>query len=119
MTSKKYAVKVRAEGRGRASTFRFGSLHDAAYYIKSHWQGADYVDGNDGFHTDYSTFDLIGFNLTDVGRFTITEDGCREFSFHSLDGQIGHAEMSREDMVRAGLIEGPNYRDFPGGNEWQ
>lgn len=84
------SIRIREEGRGQPITKKFSSLEQATKFIREYWQGADYVDGVDGFHTDYSTFELIGFNLSDIGEFYVTDDGCREFRF----GRTGNGEFS-------------------------
>jgi len=47
---------------------RFKSLDDASKYIQERWQGIEYRDGNESFHTDYCTYRLIGFTFDDIGK---------------------------------------------------
>jgi hypothetical protein len=67
--SKPYKVQNREFGRGPVHTESFATLQEAQDYIKEHWQGADYMDGRYGFHTDYCQFSLVGFTLQDIGRY--------------------------------------------------
>jgi len=46
----------------------FEKLEDAIAFVKDRWQGEDYIDGPQGFHTDYSTYELIGFKISDVQK---------------------------------------------------
>lgn len=78
----KLSVTSKEFGRGKGSREMFATLAEAAKYIKDRWQGADYSDGAAAFHTDYCTYELRGFTLADIGRFTY-EDGCREFTFNT------------------------------------
>jgi hypothetical protein len=59
---------VREEGRDPALHRLFETLKDAQTYVKERWQGTDYIDGDDEFHTDYCTYTLFGFKLKDIGR---------------------------------------------------
>ena len=67
---KMYEIHVREEGRGKPEKRKFSSLVKAQEYIKERWQGVEYMDCNEGFHTDYCTFDLIGFTLKELGKRT-------------------------------------------------
>jgi hypothetical protein len=68
MKRKPYKIVSKEEGRGKAHRESFATLPEARDYVRDHWQGPDYIDGPDGFHTDYSTFALIGFTLADIGK---------------------------------------------------
>jgi hypothetical protein len=35
-------------------------------YLQGRWQGWDYWDGGNAFHSDYCTYTLKGANLTDL-----------------------------------------------------
>lgn len=81
----KYSIRCRGEGRGKGSVQKFKTLADAAKYIQDRWQGAEYMDGKESFHTDYSTYELSGFTLADVGVIGWdNESGFRTFKFHLL-----------------------------------
>lgn len=81
--SKPYKVHSQEEGRGKVYTESFATLEEASKYIQDRWQGADYMDDIDGFHTDYSTYDLEGFTLKDIGKVSWNqEDQCREYEFN-------------------------------------
>lgn len=67
---KPYKVKSQEEGRGKVYTKSFASLEQAQAYIRDRWQGPDYIDGQDGFHSDYSTYELVGFTLNDIGKIS-------------------------------------------------
>ena len=64
----KYHVELREEGRGKPHRESFATLAAARAYIRDRWRGPDYIDGDDQFHTDYSTYSLVGFSLKDVGK---------------------------------------------------
>lgn len=69
MTAKnKYKVTSQAEGRGPVTTHRFTYLSTAQLYIKDRWEGVEYMDGWAGFHNDYTSFELHGFTLREVGE---------------------------------------------------
>jgi hypothetical protein len=79
-----YTVSSKEEGRGAARRARFRTLARASKYIQDRWQGADYVDGRDGFHTDYCTYTMTGFTFSDIGRYVTKGDDSyswREFEF--------------------------------------
>lgn len=79
--AKPYQIEVRSEGKGKPTVEKFDTLDAASEYVQSQWQGADYADGDDGFHSDYCTFRLIGFTLRQIGQFYFTADDCREYRF--------------------------------------
>ena len=79
-----YQINCREEGRGKPSVNKFATLPEAQTYIKDRWQGADYMDGDSGFHTDASTYELIGFTLKDVGTVSWLGEGAgiwRDYKF--------------------------------------
>jgi len=78
--SGKYEIQLSEEGRGKIEKVKFVSLNDASKYIQDRWQGSEYMDGIAGFHTDYSSYTLVGFTLKDIGTVS-WEDGHREFEF--------------------------------------
>ena len=80
---KPFSVTSQEEGRGPKHVTKFSTLEDAAKYIKDYWQGPDYMDGTDSFHTDYSTYTLGGFTFMDIGNVTYAEWG-REFQFNAF-----------------------------------
>ena len=91
-----FTIKSKEFGRGPAHVESFFStLAGVVKYIKGQWQGADYIDGDYGFHTDYCTFSLGGFTLKDIGDFTYPDDGggsCyREFTFKPELIEAGNA----------------------------
>ena len=79
----KYTVTVKEEGKGRGTVVKFATLLDAQTYIKARWQGAEYVDGDYAFHTDYSTYALGGFDLTQIGTFSYGE-WSQDYAFLDL-----------------------------------
>ncbi len=94
-TKKAFGLKSKEFGRGPAHTKRFATLAELAAAVKDQWQGADYIDGPGGFHTDYCTFTLIGAKLADIGKTTIeVEFGFpyREFTFNDDAGEVKSAE---------------------------
>jgi hypothetical protein len=62
-----YKIEVREEGREPATERRFSTLKAVQSYIKERWQGVEYMDSYEYFHTDYCTFDLFYFTLADLG----------------------------------------------------
>ncbi len=94
--SKPFAVSSKEFGRGKASVKRFATLEEASKYVQDYWQGADYVDGNDGFHTDYSTFTLTGFTLKDIGQFSY-DDGCREYRFNVAPVAADAVDVAKQE----------------------
>lgn len=79
----KYTVTVKEEGKGRGTVAKFATLLDAQAYVKARWQGAEYADSNYSFHTDYSTYELSGFDLTQIGTFTYN-DWSQDYAFLDL-----------------------------------
>lgn len=83
-TSKPFKIICREEGNDhKKSQEEFATLKEALDYIKERWQGTEYKDGSSGFHTDYSTYQLVGFNLHMVGKYNREE--WPEFEFFSFD----------------------------------
>jgi len=76
-----YKITFQEEGRGPKETTGFDDLAKASEYIQERWQGADYMDGMSGFHTDYARYTLEGFTLKDIGKVSFDE-GIREFTFN-------------------------------------
>lgn len=85
MKTTKYSIRHREEGRGRWATTRFSTLAAASQYIQDRWQGAEYMDGSDGFHTDYCEYELRGFTLADIGTIGWHDDAYRTFAFRNLE----------------------------------
>lgn len=79
--NKAFSIEIREEGRGEPSIEKFQSLDDAKAFILKYWQGAEYVDCSTEFHTDYSTFSLVGFSLKDLGVFDYSQ-GFQDFKFN-------------------------------------
>lgn len=82
-----YEIHCREEDREPPSVAKFNTLADASRYIQDRWQGPEYMDGIDGFHTDYSTYELIGFTLKEIGTLTWGGEAphlYREFTFDNL-----------------------------------
>jgi len=84
---KPYKVVSQEEGRGTKHSEEFATLDEAQKYIEDRWEGPDYVDSTTGFHTDYSTYELVGFTLNDIGKLTYNrEEFCREYEFNNKAG---------------------------------
>jgi hypothetical protein len=82
---KPFKVKSKEFGRGKASTASFATLAGAATYIRDRWEGPDYIDCKSWFHTDYCTYELVGFTLHDIGKMTWAGEAphyYREFVFN-------------------------------------
>lgn len=93
---KPYKIEAREFGKGRPSVESFADLTAATQFIKDRWQGAEYVDGADQFHTDYCSYTLRGFVLADVGRFSFEGDD-RVFTFNSAKPVCAPASRKCED----------------------
>lgn len=85
MTSKTFKIEWREFGRGPANLESFSTLAEARNHIRDRWQGSDYIDSDLSFHTDYCTYDLIGWNLHDVGKRVWYEDWF-EWEWLPLEG---------------------------------
>jgi hypothetical protein len=90
----KIKIHSREFGRGKPSVNTFATLTDAAAFIKARWQGAEYCDGDANFHTDYCTYELRGFTLSQIGRFSFDE-GDRLFTFNSDKPVCTTAQQAR------------------------
>lgn len=97
-----YKLKSREFGRGPAHIQRFSTLAGAAQAVKEQWQGADYMDGEETFHTDYCTFECVGFKLTDIGTRHWNPEGFWEFTFNEpLGGPNGSDQSASGNSVGA------------------
>ncbi len=86
MNNSKLSISSQELGRGPESVESFDTLRDAQQYIRDRWQGPDYIDGANGFHTDYTSFVLSGFSLLDVGKIsTDAEFSYRCFEWRDLE----------------------------------
>ena len=65
---KPYSIDAREEGRGPANITKFATLAEVQAYVKSQWQGAEYIDCLTSFHTDYCRFTLKGCTLDNLGH---------------------------------------------------
>ena len=75
--SKPFAIICREEGRDeKRSQTSFDTLAAAAEYIRERWQGPEYCthEWPHGFHTDYSTYECLGFTLKDIADRTWEPD---------------------------------------------
>jgi len=94
----KFVIKIREEGRGKPSVKRFKYLAEAETFIREYWMGSEYIDHANGFHTDYSTFELEGFSLYDLGRLNYVYEGgdlmYADWTWHS---ETTAAEWDRPD----------------------
>jgi hypothetical protein len=83
-----FKITSQEEGRGKITSAKFKTLSSASAYIQERWQGVEYKDGQESFHTDYSSYILHGFTFADIGKLTIPDgpDGWydREFVFFAL-----------------------------------
>ena len=68
MARKRYSVSSKEFGRGKAEVEQFATLAEVQAYVRERWQGPDYLDGQDGFHTDYCSYRFKGFTLADIGK---------------------------------------------------
>lgn len=103
--ARRYVIVSQELGRGPLYKKSFSKLWSALKYVRSQWQGVDYVDGSDGFHTDYSTFRLRGFSLRDIGVFGHEDDGCRTYRFFTYEElkKLTDKNSFRSDAVSLAL----------------
>ena len=99
---KPFKVQSKEQGRGPVSTNSFATLAEARDFICSHWQGADYIDGEAKFHTDYCTFNCVGFTLADIGKRRWC-DGWFEWDWLDLDAKVQEASNPLADQLYAAL----------------
>ena len=67
--SKPYKIIGREEGRDEKKfETEFETLAAVAEYIQERWQGPEYCtyEWPQGFHTDFSTYECVGFTLKDI-----------------------------------------------------
>ena len=98
-----YAVSNREFGRGPAERKRFASLAALQQYVRDRWQGVEYIDGPQEFHSDYCTFRISGATLKDLGRRESSDPATDEYWYwrwHDL-GQLTKSDLSQ-------LSEGEN-----------
>ena len=84
----RYSIRGKEEGKGKGWTDRFKTLAEASKYIQERWPGVEYRDGEEHFHTDYSTYELCGFTFNDIGKVVYGDSGdpyARFFEFAPLD----------------------------------
>jgi hypothetical protein len=96
--SKPYKIHSQEEGRGKIFTAYFDTLQEASRYIQERWQGADYMDGNEAFHTDYSTYELEGFTLKDIGKVSWEGEAPYLYREYSFNDPIPK-ETTREQII--------------------
>lgn len=106
-----FKVKSQEQGRGSVSTASFGTLEGVHAYIKARWQGVDYIDGPWGFHTDYCTYEFVGFSLRDIGHVGFDETNkCRTFAFK----KVGPMNADNFDGLLPELFEKNKFDDGHG-----
>jgi hypothetical protein len=62
-----YTVRFQEEGRGPVTVRSFPTLKGVQAYVRERWQGVEYMDGRDTFHTDYCLYWLQGVTLYELG----------------------------------------------------
>jgi hypothetical protein len=101
MAAKKaFKIKSQEQGRGPVSTDSFATLAEAQAFVRSHWQGVEYKDGNASFHTDYSTFECVGFTLADIGKARWSDDWF-EWDWLDLDAKEEEANPLAQQLYSA------------------
>jgi len=83
MATKKF--KIRYHGIDGNSTDSFSSLAKAGKFLAERYQGPEYLRGSHSMGTDYAQYELVGFSLSDVGKFDYSE-GYIEFEFYDWAG---------------------------------
>ena len=103
MTKKSFQIIGMEEGRPEKQwTNTFETLAAASKYIQDRWQGPEYIDGADEFHTDFATFQLQGFTLKDIGIMGWV-DSCRTFVFTPLPADVDGRNDDRAQWAQAAL----------------
>ena len=90
MKTKPYSVECQEFGNGRPSVRRFATLDEASAFIQDYWQGLDFVDSEQSFHTDHCTYVLSGFTLKDIGHIKV-DDPFDFYSRHYIFNKHGPA----------------------------
>jgi hypothetical protein len=109
MKKKPYSIKAMEQGRIPAGTDKFATLAEASQFIQDRWQGAEYIDCREEFHTDYCTYTLRGFTLRDIGIMGV-EEGCRTFTFHPLEALAARPARIYLALHEGGLENGSFFR---------
>jgi len=77
-----FKIIILEEGNARKKSVEaFDNLQAASLYVQGRWEGPEYIDCSEEFHTDYCTYQLVGFTLKDIGVMGVA-DGCRTYVFH-------------------------------------
>lgn len=85
---KPFAIIGREEGQNlKRFTEKFATLQEAQAYIKARWQGMEYVDGSTSFHDDYSSYELVGFQLGDLGSSGTGSSEYYNWTWKNLEAQ--------------------------------
>jgi len=68
-------------------TRKFSSLAALQQYVKSRWEGAEYIDTPREFHNDYGRFTLYGCALKDLGHRNgaAGTDGYWDWTWNEID----------------------------------
>lgn len=104
-----YAVTSRECGRGPKHRREFATLAGVARYVKSHWQGVEYANGEAAFHTDYSTFALEGCTLRDIGAFQVVDWDTFSYPVYNFNEDLLAASDHRV-VVQEEYHQNPDYK---------
>ena len=98
-----FKITCYEEGNTRKQSSKsFPTLREASRYIQDRWQGPEYMDGADQFHTDYSSYILAGFTLRNIGTIGFDAQAqCRTYCFTA----IHNLGSDRESMRFFSLIQ--------------
>jgi len=83
--AKKKPYSLKLSGPEGPGVEKFETLAQAGVYLAERYQGAEYLKGDSVMGTDYVNYTLVGFKLSDVGKFSF-EDGWKEFGFYDWCG---------------------------------
>jgi hypothetical protein len=83
--AKKKPYSLKLSGPEGPGVEKFETLAQAGVYLAERYQGAGYLQGDSVMGTDYVNYTLVGFKLSDVGKFWFDE-GWKEFGFFDWCG---------------------------------
>lgn len=101
---------------------KFTTLAEVQAYVKARWQGPDYIDGPDVFHSDYCQYQLVSCTLSDLG--TRGAPGTDEFwdwrwkDLEQLDpsGRSSHSSLGAASESGRGAARPRTHNRFERGS---
>ncbi len=94
------SFKLQYRAQDGKSTTTYKTLEALTVAVKAQWQGADYIDGPAGFHTDYARYEIVGATLADLGvRKFDPKYQCFEFLFWGASSSIAEHQLQVWDKA--------------------